>query len=199
MSPFVGAVLSHNILYQMAIDIGEAKAAALIEIIEFLVIDAEEVEDGGLEIVDMDCSRREGAFVRADGVSIGIGNVVAVIISATVSQAWFDTATGEPDAKATRMMIATVIVFGKLALGIAGTSELTAPDHEGIVEHTALFKILDECRTGLIGLVGLVANTRGQIAVVIPALMIKLNEAHAAFGQAPSEKAVGGKRTGFAA
>ena len=53
-----GRFLNQNILYDMAIDIGETEAAALIEIIEFFVVDDEEVEDGGLEVVNVDSSRR---------------------------------------------------------------------------------------------------------------------------------------------
>ena len=96
-------------------------------------------------------------------------------------------------------MIASVIVFGELALGIASAAKFTAPNHEGVIEHAALFQVLDEGGAGLIGFAGLVSNAGGQIAMMIPALVVELDKAHSAFGQAASEQTIGGKTSRFAA
>ena len=41
----------------MAVDVGEAEAAALVEIGQLFVVDAQQVKDGGLQIVHVDGSR----------------------------------------------------------------------------------------------------------------------------------------------
>ena len=45
----------------------------------------------------------------------------------------------------------------------------------------------------------LVADAVGQVAVVVPALMVELDESHAALGQPAGQQAVGGERAGRAA
>ena len=62
-------------------DVGEAVVAALKFEGELFVIDAEKVEDGGMEVVD------------ADGI---LGDVIGVVVSLTDGLAGFDAAAGEP-------------------------------------------------------------------------------------------------------
>ena len=73
-----------------AVDVGEAVVAALEAEGEFGVVEAEEVEDGGVEVVDVD-------FVF-DGVK-------AELVGLAVSDATFDAAAGEPDGVAVWMMV----------------------------------------------------------------------------------------------
>ena len=80
----------------MAIDIGKPEAAALIEIIEPFVIDAEEVEDRGLKIVNVDRAGREGAFVGIERIAIGIGDVVAIIVGTAIGDSGLNAAPGQP-------------------------------------------------------------------------------------------------------
>src|SRR2546426_2602197 len=119
------------------------------------MIDAEQVQNGGLEIVDVDCAGSESAFVRADRVAVRIGDVVAVIIGTAISDSRLNAATGQPNTEATGMMIASVIIFGEFALRIAGAPEFAAPNHQGIIEHATLLEIFDERGAGLISFAGL--------------------------------------------
>src|SRR5262245_22062246 len=96
------------------------------------------MQNGRLEIVNVDCGRSEAAFVWIDRVAVGICDVVAVIIGSAVGNARFDAAAGQPNAKAARMMIAPVVILRQLALGIARAAELAAPDDQCILEHAAL-------------------------------------------------------------
>ena len=96
-------------------------------------------------------------------------------------------------------MVAAIIVLGQFALRITGAPKFAAPNHEGVVKHAALFEVFDECGAGLVGFAGLDLDAGGQIVVLVPALMIKLDEADAAFGQAAGEEAVGGVGAGLAA
>ena len=75
-------MLSEDILYHVAVDVGEAEVAALEAEGEFLVIEAEEVEDGGLEIVDVD-------FIFHNGEAEFVGLAVA--------EAAFDAAAGKEE------------------------------------------------------------------------------------------------------
>ena len=58
---------------------------------------------------------------------------------------------------------------------------------------------LPEGGAGLIRLFGLTANAARQVVVLVPTLVIKLNETHPALRQSPREKAVRGKGPRFAA
>src|SRR5688572_30183863 len=126
---------------------------------EFLVIDAELMEDGGLEIVNV------------HGI---VDHVVGEIVRLAVGEARLETAPGEPHGETTRMVVAAVIGRRQLALGVTRTTELAAPNDDGIVQEATLFQISDEGGTRLIGLLAFIPNAVGQAAVMIPALVIKL-------------------------
>lgn len=68
-----------------AAEVGEAVVAAVVAVGEFFVIEAEEVEEGGVEVVDVD-------FVF-DGF-------VAELVGGTMMHAGFDAAAGHPDGEA---------------------------------------------------------------------------------------------------
>jgi len=83
-----------------------------------------------------------------------------------------------------------------LALRITGASEFAAPDHQGIVEHAALLEVLDQRGAGLVGLAGLDSDAGRQTAVLVPTLMVKLDETDAVLGQAAGQKTIGGVGSG---
>src|SRR5262249_13879924 len=114
-----------------------------------------------------------------DRLAGGVGDIVAVIIGLAVGETGFDTGAGEPDGEAARMVVAAVVVGGELALGVACAAEFAAPDNESVVQQAALFQFLDESGGGLVGIAGLNPNLAGQIVVLVPALMIELDEADA--------------------
>src|SRR6266566_3911466 len=96
------------------------------------------------------------------------------------------------------MMITAVIVFCEFALRITGAPEFTTPNHECVVKHATFFEVLNQSGAGLIGFAGLGADSCRQVAVLIPALVIKLDEPHALFGQTPGQQTIGSVSTGFA-
>ena len=97
---------------------------------EFSGIEAELVEDGGMEI---------GDIVR------GIDGVEADFVGGTVDDACFEAAAGHPDGEAVDMVIATIG-----ALGAWGATEFGGEDHEGIFEEAALGEVLEEASDGLV-------------------------------------------------
>ena len=71
-------------------DVGEAEAAAVVGVGELLVIEAELVEDGGVDVVDV-------GFVD--------GGVVADFVGFAVAHAAFDAASGHPGGEAMRVVV----------------------------------------------------------------------------------------------
>src|SRR5437868_7127557 len=142
----------------MPVHVCEPKAPALISIAQPLMVNPELVENCGLEIMDMDGAGYELAFLRMQNLAVGVGNVVTVIVRPAVSNAGFGAASGHPNAETARMMIATVIILREFALGITRAPEFAAPNDERVIEHTALFEILNEGSAGLVRLARLAAN-----------------------------------------
>ena len=50
----------------------------------------------------------------------------------------------------------------KPPLAVAGAPKLAAPDHQGVVEQAALFKVSDEGRGGLVGVLALRGQSAGR-------------------------------------
>src|SRR5262249_53452724 len=146
---------------QFAVNVGQSEVTALKAIGQLLVIDAHAMQSGRIEVVDVD---------RV------LDDVVAEIVSLTVADAGLDAAAGHPDRVAAAMMIPTVILLLEFSLAIDGATEFTAPDHERVVEHAALLQILHERGARLVGILALLLDSLGQIAVLVPTAMIKLDE-----------------------
>ena len=94
------------------------------------------------------------------------------------------------------MVIAAKVVRANFPLGVVGASEFTAPDDEGVIEHASLFEVGDKCGRGLVCFPALLGNAAFQATVLIPALMVELDEFDPAFSEAPGHEAVRGKGAG---
>ena len=122
-------------------DAGEALVEATEGEGEAVVIEAELVEDGGVEIPDV----------------VGVpGDVPGEVIGFTEYRARFDTRAGEPDGEAAAVVIPAGDGGVGAALGVDGAAELAAPDDEGVFEQAALFEIEDKGRGRLVGIAALV-------------------------------------------
>ena len=86
---------------------------------ETLVVDAHEVQDGGVEVV------------HVHGI---LGDVVTEIIGLAVTGAGLAAATGHPHGEATRMVVATGFGAVPFTLACDAAAELAAPDDEGVLE-----------------------------------------------------------------
>ncbi len=109
-----------------------------------------------------------------------------------------NAAAGQPDGEAARVVVAAVVGGGERALRVGRAAEFAAPDDERVVEQAALFEVDDERGGGLVGFGALAADAGGQAAVLVPALVVELDEAHAALGQPAGQQAVGGEGAGLA-
>lgn len=128
------------------------------------MVDAEQVEHGGVEVMD------------ADGI---LDSGVAEVVGGTVGDAWLDAAAGEEVREALDVVVAAVA-----ALRHRSAAELAAPNDESVIEHAALFEIGDEGGGGTVYFLGLGGNAVFDAAVVIPIAVIELDEADATLGEA---------------
>jgi hypothetical protein len=71
--------------------------------------------------------------------------------------------------------------------------EFAGPDDEGVVENAALLQVGDQGHAGAVDFLGLQRDAVLDAAVVVPVLVVELDETHAALGQTAGEKAVRGE------
>src|SRR5262249_50834025 len=95
--------------------------AAAVEIRQLFVIEAEQVQDGCVQVVDVD-------LVLDGGVAELVGG--AVYLPA------LDAAAGQPRRKTARAVIAALAVLSRRR-----AAELARPDDEGFVEQATLFQV----------------------------------------------------------
>src|SRR5437868_2596886 len=88
------------------------------------------------------------------------------------------------------MVVAPVVVLRQRPLTVDRAAELAAPDDERIVEQAALLQVGDQRGGWLIDVLALSADLPRQIAVLVPAAMQELHEAHPALDHAPGQQAV---------
>src|SRR5207249_11265052 len=76
-------------------------------------------------------------------------------------------------------------------------SKLAAEHHERVVEHAALFQVLDQRSRALVDVLGLPGELRRQIPVLIPTDMTHLNKSDAPLFHPASQQAIAGKGSGL--
>src|SRR5678816_2674312 len=116
-------------------------------------------------------------------------HIVSKLIRLAEDHTRFHSTSRHPRGEATRMMIAAEVRLD-LALTIIGAPKFSAPDHQRVIEHSPRFQVLDQRRRWLIRLLANRRQRAGQAAVMIPVLMIKLNEAHPFLREPPGLQAV---------
>ena len=121
--------LSENVIDNLAVHVGQPKSTALVPERQSLMIDTHQVQNRGVQIVDVD-----GIFY----------NVVAVGVSLAVSRPAFYSTAGHPDRKTSRMMIATKFFGRQFSLTVVRAAELAAPDNQRIFQQVSLFQILNQ-------------------------------------------------------
>src|SRR5262245_12517886 len=100
-------------MHRITANVRQAEVAAAEIVGEALVVNAEAVEDGGVEVIDV------------DGV---LGDVVAEVIGAAVDNAGLDAGAGKEVGEAARVMVAAKQAADKIPLAVRGAAEFAAPD-----------------------------------------------------------------------
>ena len=166
-------------MHDVAVDVRQPVVASLMAIGQSFVIDAEEVETGGVEVVDVN-------FVLHDSESKLIGGAIG--------ETSFDAPTGHPNTEALLMVIAARGGFrsraGVVLLNHRRAAKFASPYHQSFVQHASLLQILNQTGAGPVD----VADGLGQGAVysrvMIPSLGEYLHKPDSLFNQAPREQAV---------
>ena len=96
------------------------------------------------------------------------------------------------------MVVATVVILRESALAVDGPPEFSAPDDERIVEHPALLEVFDEGVAGLVDVLALAWHASGDVGVVVPVIVVNLDEAYAALNEATGHEHAVRKATAFA-
>ena len=130
------------------------------------MVDAEAVEDGGVEVAH---------------VHRVLDGIVGELVGFTVGNATLDARPSHPDAEVTWVVVAAVVGLGERALRIDGAAEFAAPDDQGVVEHAATLEVLNERPRGLVDVLALRLDVVREIAVLVPAAVEDLDEAHTPF------------------
>src|SRR2546423_10949410 len=94
-----------------------------------------------------------------------------------ISHAAFDAGTSHPDGEALDMMIATI------ALRHGGAAKFTSPNDQRVFQHAARLEVLEQSSGAPIDQTGRSGDAVFNSAVMIPAAMVKLDEAHTSFRQ----------------
>jgi len=115
-----------------------AEVAAGVAVGKLLVVQAEEVQDRGVQVVEVD--------LVFDGV-------VPVIVGGSVLEAFLDSGTGEPHGVTVGVVIAPV---GPLCDG--GSAEFSPPHDEGVFEEAAGFHVLQQGGDRLIDFEGVACD-----------------------------------------
>src|SRR5688572_28728215 len=112
---------------------------------------------------------------------------IAELVRGAPRDAGLDSTTGHPDGECIDMMVAAA------ALPHRRASKLTTPQYERVFQHSALLQILHERGGRLIAELADLLHPVVEIAMVVPAAMIQLDESDAALRQTSREQAVGGE------
>src|SRR5665213_1781551 len=113
---------------------------------EPFMIYAHQIQQGGLEVMH---------------VHRILYNVITEIIGFSIGDPSFHAGAGHPHGETARMVIASIIICSELSLGIYGTAEFAAPDHQCVFQHAPSFQILYQCGGGLIGILTLMGYSFG--------------------------------------
>ena len=114
-------------MHHFAVDVCEPIVATLMAEGEAFVVDAELMQDGSLQIMD---------------VHRLLSDVDTVVIRLAVGDTAAHTAAGQPVGETVRVMVSTVNLVCEFPLTIDRAAEFATPDDERVLEHAALLEIL---------------------------------------------------------
>ena len=172
VSCVVASCSRQDLLHHLAFHIGEAEIAATVAIREPFVVEAEEVQHGGVEVVDVD---------------LAIDALGAVVIAFAVTVAGLHATAGHPNREGAVVMVPTV------TLGRRGAAELGAKDDECVIEKAALPQIGEQAGDGLVrgGAAG--GQEVFDVVVMIPSAGSDLDVANTGLGELACEEALAAK------
>lgn len=159
--------------HDLTVDVGKTEVSPLELIGEAGVVEAQEMQQGGVQVVDVD-----GIF----------SNIETEFVARAIGKAALNTAPSHPERKSVGMMVSAIVA----PLHHRGSAELPAPDDDRVIEQPALFEIADEGGAWFVGFLTILLEATDKVAMLVPGFVEQLNEADAAFDQSPGEQTVRG-------
>ena len=130
-------------VYDAATLIGESHVQALEAVVKLQVIEAELMQNGCVQVVDVD-----RIFNRCPANLVGL----------SVNLAAANAATRHPQAECIGMVVSPGVLFvAAPVFGQGGPAEFAGADHQGLVQHPALFEVVDQSRDRLVEHAGIVS------------------------------------------
>src|SRR5438552_13135725 len=145
--------LAEDVSDHLSVHVSQPVVSSLEFVGEPFMIDAEEVENGRLQVMDVD-----GIFY----------DVVAEFVSRAINYAGLYARPCHPKGETARVVVAAIIGGGQFSLRVIGAAKFAAPDDQRLIEQTALFQVGDKTETGLIHILALTADAIRQAAMMVP-------------------------------
>ena len=140
------------------------------------VIDSEQVQERRVQVVYVD---------RVPG------DVVGKRVGGSIGCAGSHATTRHPDRKATWMMVPAKALAGQFSLAVVRTAKFSTPDYERVFQQTASLQIPDQRSRRLVCFTTLSTYCIREIAVLVPAGMVELNETYPPFSKPTGQQAIG--------
>ncbi len=182
---FSFAGLRQNLLHDIAVHVGQPVVAAGVAVGEPLVVEAQQVQHRGVQVVDVDAA--------AD-------HLVAEFVGLAVTEAAFHAAAGQKRRKAFGLVFAAVRLDRRGAREILApgrAAEFAGPDDQRVVQQAAGLEVGNQGRDRLVGLGATLGQRIADIAVMVPAADRNLDEAHARLAEPPRQQAGAGVLVGW--
>jgi len=132
-------------------NIGEPNIAAAEAVSKLFVIDAHQVKNGGMKIMDF-----QGVLLR----------LVTPLISSPIHRARLDPGSCHPERESELIMIPAIASLRK-----GSPPELSRPENESIIQHASRLQILEQARDGLVHGTSVVAVILLQPSMSVPAVL----------------------------
>jgi len=178
---FISRESRQHVLDHAAVDVGEAVVSALEPVGEPGVVQAQQVQDRRLDVVNMHWVFND---VETELVGRAQGETR---LEATASH---EHRVGE------RVVVATQVGAGRgAALAKRGAAELTHPDHQRLIQEAPTLQVHDQCGDGPVHLRAAAHQVVADVfpgvgPVKVPAPIEELDEPHTFLDQATREQAV---------
>src|SRR5580704_969833 len=179
--------LCQNVMDHVAADVGQAAGDAVMADGEPLVVDAQQVQHRGVDVV-------------AGGRAVAVGRFVAPFVAGAECRTPADSAAGQPVGVGERVVVAAFA-----PPGARHAAELSRPVDERVVQQAALFEVEDQGGRGASHAEGHWAVVTGDVFVRVPVSTRKtvvaagpdLHEPYAALQQTSGNEAFTAEVNGF--
>ena len=153
----------HDLFHHVALHIGQPQVAAAVAVGQLLVIEAEQVQDGRVQVVDVDPA---------------LDALAAVVVGGAVAKPRLHAAAGQPDREAAVVVVAAV---APSANGRA--AELAGPDDQRVLQQAALLQVREQRGDRLVHAAAHAAGSSLRSLWWSQPPRADLDEAHARLGE----------------